>query len=130
MIKRVSVLPTSLPPRGLNRVQAAEYIGVSPTKFDELVSDYIISQGVIERLDDKQLAFRERATRLVTFCASGVLTVGRATTIARDTIISYLRRKDFIAEYTVDIQDPAEKEKSIKEFYVLLSRTGFDVKGH
>jgi len=39
MVKRTSVLPHSLPPRGLNRVQAAEYIGVSPTKFDELVRD-------------------------------------------------------------------------------------------
>jgi hypothetical protein len=34
-----SILPQSLPPRGLSRVQAAEYIGVSPTKFDELVKD-------------------------------------------------------------------------------------------
>ncbi len=58
-----------------------------------------------------------------------MLTIGRATTIARDTIISYLKRKDFIAEYTADITEPAEKEKAIKEFYVLLSRTGFDVRG-
>lgn len=39
MVKRSSVLPSSLPPRGLSRVQAAEYIGVSPTKFDEMVED-------------------------------------------------------------------------------------------
>ncbi len=39
MSKRACVLPTSLPPRGLSRVQAAEYIGVSPTKFDEMVED-------------------------------------------------------------------------------------------
>jgi hypothetical protein len=98
-------------------------------KFDEIVSDYIISAGVIQRLDDSRLPFRERATRLVTFCASGVLTIGRATTIARDTVVSYLRRKDFIAEYTADLPDAAEKEKAIKEFYTLLSRTGFDVRG-
>jgi len=97
-------------------------------KFDELVSDYIISQGVIQRLDDKDLTFRDRATRLVTFCASGVLTVGRATTIARDNVVSYLRRKDFIAEYTADIPDAADKEKAIKEFYGLLAKTGFDVR--
>jgi hypothetical protein len=97
-------------------------------KFDDLVSDYIISQGVIERLDDKRLPFRERASRLVTFCASGVLTVGRATTIARDTIITYLKRKDFIAEYTADIPAPEDKEKAIKDFYTLLARTGFEVK--
>ena len=37
--RTVSALPISLAPRGLSRVQAAEYIGVSPTKFDELVKD-------------------------------------------------------------------------------------------
>ena len=113
------VLDSKLPDRLRDPVAA---------KFDELVSDYIISQGVIERLDDKRLAFRERATRLVTFCASGVLTVGRATTIARDNIVEYLRRKDFITAFTEDIPEPADKEKAIKEFYGLLSKTGFDVK--
>ncbi len=97
------------------------------SKFDEIVSDYIISNGVIERLDDKRLPFRDRATRLVTFCSSGVLTVGRATTIARDSIVSYLRRKDFIAEFTCDIPDAAGKEQAIKEFYGLLAKTGFNV---
>lgn len=33
------VLPRSLPPRGLSRVQAAAYIGVSPSLFDEMVRD-------------------------------------------------------------------------------------------
>ncbi len=34
-----SCLPPSLAPRGLSRVQAAEYIGVGTTKFDEMVLD-------------------------------------------------------------------------------------------
>lgn len=33
-----STLPLSLPPRGLSRVQAAEYIGVSPSTFDKMVA--------------------------------------------------------------------------------------------
>ena len=32
-------LPLSLPPRGLSRVQAAEYIGVIPSTFDKMVAD-------------------------------------------------------------------------------------------
>jgi predicted DNA-binding transcriptional regulator AlpA len=36
---RDNVLPASLAPRGLSRVQAAAYIGVSPTLFDEMVDD-------------------------------------------------------------------------------------------
>jgi hypothetical protein len=37
--KRTSALPDNLPRRGLNREAAAEYIGVSPTKFDDMVRD-------------------------------------------------------------------------------------------
>jgi predicted DNA-binding transcriptional regulator AlpA len=39
MSRRVDVLPTSLPPRGLSRVQAAAYVGISPSLFDEMVKD-------------------------------------------------------------------------------------------
>jgi predicted DNA-binding transcriptional regulator AlpA len=39
MSRRPDVLPTSLPPRGLSRVQAAAYVGISPTLFDEMVVD-------------------------------------------------------------------------------------------
>lgn len=34
---RVEILPASLPPRGLSREEAAAYIGIGATKFDELV---------------------------------------------------------------------------------------------
>lgn len=33
------ILPPSLPPRGLSRVAAAAYIGVSPSLFDIMVKD-------------------------------------------------------------------------------------------
>ncbi len=39
LAKKHAVLPPSLPPRGLSRVQAAAYIGVSPTLFDQMVAD-------------------------------------------------------------------------------------------
>lgn len=97
------------------------------TKFDEVVSQYLITNKVIERIDDKALPFRERAKRLVMFCTGGVLTVGKATSIARDSVVGYLRRKDFVSEYTSDIAEPAEKEKAIREFYALLAKTGFNV---
>lgn len=32
-------LPENLPPRGLSRTEAAAYIGVSPSLFDEMISD-------------------------------------------------------------------------------------------
>lgn len=39
MARRDDILPLSLPPRGLSRVQAAAYIGISPTLFDAMVDD-------------------------------------------------------------------------------------------
>ena len=52
-----SILPVSLPPRGLSREEAAAYIGVSPSLFDILVKDgrmpapkRINSRGVWDRL--------------------------------------------------------------------------------
>ena len=36
---RPSALPVGTPPRGLSRVQSAEYVGVSATKFDQMVAD-------------------------------------------------------------------------------------------
>ena len=39
MTRPANILPPSLAPRGLSRVQAAGYVGVSPSLFDEMVGD-------------------------------------------------------------------------------------------
>ncbi len=39
MTRPADILPLSLPPRGLSRVQGAVYVGVGTTKFDEMVED-------------------------------------------------------------------------------------------
>ena len=39
MTKAAFALPPSLAPRGLQRDAAAGYVGIGPTKFDEMVRD-------------------------------------------------------------------------------------------
>ena len=39
MPDRGDILPSSVPPRGLSRVQAAAYFWISATLFDEMVKD-------------------------------------------------------------------------------------------
>ena len=46
MPDRDNALPPSLAPRGLSRVQAAAYIGVSPPLFDEMVKDGRMPQPI------------------------------------------------------------------------------------
>jgi len=36
---RIAALPPGLPPRGLSREEAAAYVGIAPTTFDEMVDD-------------------------------------------------------------------------------------------
>jgi predicted DNA-binding transcriptional regulator AlpA len=36
---RPSTLPLGTPPRSFNREQSAEYVGISATKFDQMVAD-------------------------------------------------------------------------------------------
>lgn len=50
---RYDALPVNLPPRGLNRVAAAQYIGVSVGKFDELVGDGRMPKPV--RIDGRKV---------------------------------------------------------------------------
>ena len=38
-MKRRDALPPNLAPRGLSRIEAAAYIGIGTSKFDELVAD-------------------------------------------------------------------------------------------
>jgi excisionase family DNA binding protein len=38
-MRQKSILPQSLPPRGICREEAAAYVGVGVTKFDQMVAD-------------------------------------------------------------------------------------------
>ncbi len=44
MTRPADILPVSCPPRGLPRVQSAEYVGVKTTLFDEMVRDHLMPQ--------------------------------------------------------------------------------------
>ena len=58
MADRDHALPSSLAPRGLSRVQAAAYIGVSPSLFDEMVKDERMPQPI--RINSRVLWDRMR----------------------------------------------------------------------
>lgn len=51
--RREIALPPTLPPRGLSRIYAAAYIGVSPSKFDEMVADRRMPRAI--RIDGRRV---------------------------------------------------------------------------
>ena len=56
--EKLAVLPPSLAPLGLSRVQAAAYVGVSPTKYDQMVADGRMPKP--KRIDGRNVHDRQR----------------------------------------------------------------------
>lgn len=56
-VPRYNALPPSLPPRGLSREAAAQYVGISAVKFDEMVEDGRMPKA--KRIDGRKVWDRQ-----------------------------------------------------------------------
>lgn len=117
---------TDLMRRGLaSTAIPADVVQSMVTRFDDLLVLYIDREQLVEKLDDPTHPFKNRAMRLVKFCGSGVLIEGKALTVMRDRVIDLLRRPRFVEDFTKGIADPAEADRSVREFRALLVESGF-----
>lgn len=94
-------------------------------QLDEMLALFVQQDGFIDRLDDPGLALRERATRLVRFCSSGVLLEGRALQIARRRIAEHLRQPNFVEKLTEGCTSRNEAEDVVRDFHQQLAEAGF-----
>ncbi|OJX70554.1 hypothetical protein [Magnetospirillum sp. 64-120] len=93
--------------------------------IDAILERYLIEEQIIEKLDHQDSHLRDRAVRLVQFCAAGVLPEGKAMNRARERILSLLRQPNFDAHFIEGITDAAKAQKALRDFHVLLVRAGF-----
>lgn len=93
--------------------------------IDEVLDRYLVEEQVIEKLDHQDSSLRDRAVRLVQFCAAGVLPEGRAMTRARTRILALLRQPNFDARFVDGIADPERAQKTLRDFHQLLVKAGF-----
>jgi hypothetical protein len=94
--------------------------------IDGLMAAFVIEGKLIERLDDAQLSLRQRAVRLVQFCASEVLTRPKAHAIFRDRVVAHLKQPNFDDAFVADIAEPAARQTALRAFYALLRKAGFE----
>jgi len=92
--------------------------------FDQLLAHYVEQARIIERLDNPSDTLRQRAERLVSFCASGALMEGKALALARQRVLAHLRQADFMTEFLRDIP-PDHQETEVRTFHARLARAGF-----
>jgi len=93
--------------------------------LDDILASYIISEGIIEKLDHKDATVRERSTWLVQFCAAQILPEGKAMKLARDRVIALLRQPNFDARFVEGVTDSTAAQKSLRDFHQLLVKAGF-----
>jgi heme exporter protein D len=93
-------------------------------KFDDMLAQYIVREKIIERLDDPKASLRIRATMLVQFLASNVLSGNKAVAMSRDRVISHLRQPEFEKKFIADIPDPSQQAVALRDFHSLLRSAG------
>lgn len=93
--------------------------------LDTILDRYVVEEQIIEKLDHAESALRDRAVRLVQFCASGVLPEGKALSRARARILDLLRHPHFEAHFIDGIADPAVAQQQLRHFHGLLAKAGF-----
>ncbi len=111
-----AVMASIFPPEVKKRL--AEFI-------DTILENYLIEEQIIEKLDSPDAHLRDRAVRLVQFCAAGVLPEGKALTRARHRILTLLRQPNFDAHFIDGFTDPVRAQKALREFHQLLVKAGF-----
>lgn len=93
--------------------------------IDEVLERFLIEEKIIERLDHHESPLRDRAMRLVQFCASGVLPDGKALALARERIVQLLRQPDFDAHFVEGASDGRAAQQMLRDFHLLLTTAGF-----
>ena len=93
--------------------------------IDGVLERYLIDEQIVEKLDHHESSLRDRAVRLVQFCAAGVLPEGRAMTRARQRILALLRQPNFDAHFVDGFTDPLKAQKALRDFHQLLVKAGF-----
>jgi hypothetical protein len=95
------------------------------TALDGILSRYLQREAIIDKLDDPAAPLRDRATRLISFCAARVLPLeSKAHKLARDRTIALLRQPNFEVQFVEGLTDQAQCEQSLRSFYALLARAG------
>ncbi len=92
---------------------------------DSVLERYLVDEQVIEKLDRQDSPLRDRAVRLVQFCAAGVLPEGKALTRARSRILELLRQPNFDARFVEGITDAVAAQTALRDFHKLLVKAGF-----
>jgi hypothetical protein len=103
---------------------ASETRSAVASHIDTLLERFIVKEKIIDRLDLADQHLRDRATRLVWFCQSGLLPNGKALKTAQGRVLALLRQPDFTSRFVRGLPDPHAARTALRDFFDLLKSSG------
>jgi hypothetical protein len=95
-------------------------------QIDDLIESFVISERILEKIDQSAALLRDRALLLVRFCGAGLLPEGKALRRARAHSLALLRQPNFNERFIEGITDPRAAEAALRAFHhQLQSQPGF-----
>jgi hypothetical protein len=94
-------------------------------RIDAIVDRFLVDEQIIEKMNDPSVHLRDRTTRLIQFCAAGVLPPeGKATARAKERVVELLRQPNFEEHFIDGITDPEIIQQTLRVLHALLTKAG------
>ncbi len=94
-------------------------------RIDAIIDRFLVDEQIIEKMNDPKVHLRDRASRLIQFCAAGVLPPeGKAITRAKERVVELLRQPNFEEHFIDGITDPNVIQQTLRVLHALLTKAG------
>lgn len=94
-------------------------------RIDAIIYRFLVDEQILEKMNDPKAHLRDRAMRLINFCASGILPPkGKARTNAAERVVELLRQPNFEMHFIDGIANAAQAQQSLRDFHQLLVQAG------
>ena len=94
-------------------------------RVDAIIDRFLVDEQIIEKMNDPSIHLRERTSRLLQFCAAGVLPDnGKAMARAKSRVIDMLRQPNFEAHFVDGIADPNIAAQALRLLDQLMTKAG------
>ena len=94
-------------------------------RIDAIIDRFLVDEQIIEKMNDPSVHLRDRTSRLIQFCAAGVLPPeGKAITRAKERVVELLRQPNFEEHFIEGITDPVMIQQTLRVLHALLTKAG------
>lgn len=94
-------------------------------RIDAIINRFLVDEQILEKMNDPNAHLRDRAVRLINFCAAGILPPkGKARSNASERVVELLRQPNFEMAFIEGMTDMSLAQQALRDFHQLLVKAG------